>query len=120
MPARAHRPRRPKANAQEAAIAPVFAALGDATRLSVLSHLTAHGAASATVLTSRASVTRQAMTKHLTVLEKANLVASEKRGRERLWCVRPSGIDEARTYLDRVAEQWDDALARLKAFVEHE
>lgn len=101
-------------------LAPVFAALGDPIRLGVVSHLTRHGATSATVLTARTAVTRQALTKHLTVLERARIVQSEKHGRERLWSLQPDGIADARLYLDRVASQWDDALARLKAFVEEE
>jgi DNA-binding transcriptional ArsR family regulator len=100
------------------ALAPVFAALGDPIRLGVVNHLTTHGATSITGLTARTTVTRQAVTKHLRVLQKVRLVGSTKHGRERLWAVKPDAIADARRYLDGVAMQWDDALARLKDFVE--
>jgi DNA-binding transcriptional ArsR family regulator len=98
--------------------APVFAALGDETRLSLVSKLSGGASLSITELTSGAGVTRQAITKHLRVLEGAGLVRGLRRGRESLYQLSPEPLDEARRALDIISQQWDQALARLKAFVE--
>ena len=98
--------------------ASVFAALGDETRLSVLAELSRGEPKSIARLTAGTSLTRQAVTKHLRVLERAGLVESVRQGRESRFVVRPEPLDEVRAYLDRVARLWDDALGRLKAFVE--
>jgi DNA-binding transcriptional ArsR family regulator len=63
-------------------------------------------------------VSRQAITKHLEVLSEAGLVKSSRHGRERIWELTPGPLGDAREYLDRVAQQWDNALHRLKTFVE--
>jgi DNA-binding transcriptional ArsR family regulator len=98
--------------------AEVFAALGDATRLSVLDRLS-HGTPQSIVrLTEGTRLTRQAVTKHLRVLESAGVVRSVRAGRESLFALEPKPIDDLRRYLETVSAQWDDALARLKAFVE--
>jgi DNA-binding transcriptional ArsR family regulator len=98
--------------------APVFAALGDETRLRVVSRLCARGPASIARLASGAGVTRQAITKHLHVLARAGVVRGTRRGREHVWELAPSQLAEARRYLESISAQWDDALSRLKAFVE--
>lgn len=98
--------------------APVFAALGDPTRLRLIAALCAGGALSIAQLTAGTAITRQAVTKHLEVLAGAGLLHDIRRGRERLWELQPSCIDEARRSLDAIAAQWDQALQRLKAFVE--
>jgi DNA-binding transcriptional ArsR family regulator len=98
--------------------ASVFAALGDETRLSVLSRLAKGEPESISRLTAGTRLTRQAVTKHLRVLEGAGVVRSVRVGRESRFTLQPRPIDEARAYLDLVSRQWDDALARLKAFVE--
>lgn len=98
--------------------APVFAALGDPTRLRLVAALCAGGALSIAQLTAGTAVTRQAVTKHLTVLADAGLVRDIRQGRERLWELEPSRLDEARRSLDAIAAQWDQALQRLKSFVE--
>jgi DNA-binding transcriptional ArsR family regulator len=98
--------------------APVFAALGDETRLSLVTRLGNGGPLSIARLTEDTRVTRQAVTKHLEVLERAGLVRGERQGRERLWVVDGQKLDEARRYLDQISEQWDHALQRLAAFVE--
>jgi DNA-binding transcriptional ArsR family regulator len=98
--------------------APVFAALGDATRLRLVALLCAGGAMSIAQLTSGTDISRQAVTKHLQVLADAGLVRDAKSGRERLWELEPSRLDEARRSLDAIAAQWDAALGRLKNFVE--
>lgn len=98
--------------------APVFAALGDATRLALLTRLGTGRARSITQLTAGLGLTRQGVTKHLRVLERAGVVTCERVGRESRFRYVPEPIERARTYLDTVSAQWDDALARLKSFVE--
>ena len=98
--------------------APIFAALGDETRLSLIGRLSAGKPCSITELSEESSLTRQAITKHLRVLEDAALVASERRGRELLFRFVPARIQEAKTYLEQVSAQWDQTLDRLKTFVE--
>lgn len=98
--------------------ASVFAALGDETRLSVLGRLAKGEPQSIARLTAGTRLTRQAVTKHLRVLEGAGVVRSVRVGRESRFTLEPRPIDEARDFLDLVSRQWDDALARLKAFVE--
>ena len=98
--------------------APVFAALGDETRLGLVQRLSGAGPLSIARLTEGTDVTRQAVTKHLHVLEAAGLVRSARTGRESVWELTPDRLDDARGYLAQVAAQWDHALARLRAFVE--
>jgi DNA-binding transcriptional ArsR family regulator len=98
--------------------APVFAALGDETRLRLIVALCAGGALSIAQLTSGTEITRQAVTKHLQVLAEAGLVRSVKAGRERLWEFEATQLEEARRSLDAIAQQWDRALARLRMAVE--
>ena len=98
--------------------APVFAALGDETRLALVGRLCGGGPASIARLTEGATVTRQAVTKHLRALEQAGLVRSRRAGRERLWELRTARLAEARRMLDRISSQWDGALDRLAALVE--
>jgi DNA-binding transcriptional ArsR family regulator len=98
--------------------APLFAALGDETRLRLLARLSVHGPDSIAGLSARSDVTRQAITKHLTVLARAGLVHDERRGRERIWRIEPLRLVEAREHLERISRLWDDALARLARHVE--
>jgi DNA-binding transcriptional ArsR family regulator len=98
--------------------ASVFAALGDETRLSVLAQLANGRAQSISSLTAGTRLTRQGVTKHLRVLEGAGVVRSIRVGRESQFAFEPKPLDDARAYLERVSQQWDDALARLKAYVE--
>lgn len=98
--------------------APIFAALGDGTRLSLLAKLSSGQALSIAKLSADTDLTRQAVTKHLRVLENAGLVSSIRIGRESRFTFQPGPIAEVRSYLDHVSEQWDDALSRLRAFVE--
>ena len=100
--------------------APVFAALGDPTRLRLVSRLCAGGPMSITALAAGADVTRQAVTKHLTVLERAGLARGARLGRERVWELEQRRLAEARRCLDRISDQWDVALDRLRALVETE
>jgi DNA-binding transcriptional ArsR family regulator len=98
--------------------APVFAALGDETRLRLVAALCVGGAMSIAQLTSGTDITRQAITKHLAVLSAAGLVRDAKIGRERLWEFEPAPLDQARRSLAAIAQQWDQALAKLKRAVE--
>jgi DNA-binding transcriptional ArsR family regulator len=98
--------------------APVFAALGDETRLSLLARLCERAPCSISQLAEGSSITRQAITKHLRVLEGAGLVRGEAAGRECLFEIEAKPLEDVRDYLERVSQQWDEALARLKTFVE--
>ncbi|HYS08374.1 MAG TPA: metalloregulator ArsR/SmtB family transcription factor [Myxococcales bacterium] len=104
--------------ARERAVADVFFALGDGTRLSVLQKLGSGGAQSATALSDGAKVTRQAIVKHLQVLEGAGLVDHQKRGRAVLYALKPDRLDDARVFLEEVSASWDRAIERLRRLVE--
>jgi len=96
----------------------VFAALGDETRLSLVAKLCGGQPRSIFQLTEGSRLTRQAITKHLRVLEKVEIVHSVRSGRESLFQLDPEPIEKIKKYLDLVSEQWDQALSRLKSFVE--
>jgi DNA-binding transcriptional ArsR family regulator len=98
--------------------APVFAALGDETRLAIVARLCNIGPQSIVQLTEGASVTRQAITKHLRALAEAGLVKSKRDGRERIWEMQTRRLADARRYLDQISTQWDEAIDRLRALVE--
>lgn len=98
--------------------APLFAALGDETRFRLLVRLSTGGPGSITSLRGQWPVSRQAITKHLVVLSEAGLVRSRRRGRERIWELQPRRLVAAHEYLDQISKQWDDALERLRSFVE--
>lgn len=112
------RPRGSAVDANVAEAASVFAALGDETRLRIVTRLCRAGPQSIVRLTEGSSVTRQAVTKHLLALSNAGLVRSERVGRETVWELEPRGLAEVRRYLDRISAQWDEAIGRLKALVE--
>ena len=97
---------------------PLFAALGDATRLRLLGRLSAGGPLSITRLSEGSGVTRQAVTRHLYALGDVGLVRHARRGREQVWDLNPKRLDKAKRYLDQIATQWNDAAERLRAFVE--
>ncbi|MDQ2870588.1 MAG: metalloregulator ArsR/SmtB family transcription factor [Acidobacteriota bacterium] len=96
----------------------VFSALGDETRMALVARLSAGGPQSITQLTTRADVTRQAITKHLDVLASAGLVKDSRRGRERIWELDPTRLTEAGRTLDQISRRWDEALDSLRKFVE--
>lgn len=98
--------------------APIFAALGDATRLGLLNKLSAGSELSIAQLTAGTPLTRQAITKHLRVLQSAGLVRNIRHGRESRFEFDARRVEEARRALDAISRQWDEALARLKEFVE--
>jgi DNA-binding transcriptional ArsR family regulator len=99
--------------------APVFAALGDETRLSLVAKLCEGQPHSISQLTEGSKLTRQAITKHLRVLESAGIVHSVRTGRESRFEFDPEPMDGIKEYLDFVSKQWDQALSRLKSFVEN-
>jgi len=98
---------------------PLFAALGDKTRLRLVFRLCDNGPMSITRLTAGSKVTRQAITKHLHVMQQAGLVHSARQGRESVWQLDQRRLKDARHYLDLISKQWDNALGRLREFVEN-
>jgi DNA-binding transcriptional ArsR family regulator len=100
------------------AIANVFAALGDPTRLKLVAVLCAGGAFSIAQLTANTNISRQGVTKHLQVLAEAGVVRDVKQGRERLWQLDPDQIAKAKQTLELIGSQWEVALGKLKAFAE--
>src|SRR5258708_588492 len=101
-----------RSNAALRRSAPIFAALGDATRLHLVSRLSSEGPLSITQLTEGAEVTRQAVTKHLGVLAAAGVVHDFRQGRERVWELKTQQLEQARRALDSVSKRWDQALER--------
>jgi DNA-binding transcriptional ArsR family regulator len=120
----------PKANASRKAggtaevvalsevLAPTFAALGDPTRLRLVAMLSEGGAYSISQLTDTTDISRQGVTKHLNVLAEAGVVRDLKSGRERLWQLESERIEEARLALESIGREWEQALGRLRSFVE--
>ncbi len=102
----------------EGAAPMIFAALGDSTRLALLARLSREGPLSIANLAHDSTISRQAITKHLQVLEEAGLTASRREGRERIFELRPRQLATAHRYLDQIGRQWDAALDRLRAHVE--
>ena len=100
--------------------AALFAALGDETRLRLMAKLCGEKRASIAHLTEGTQLTRQAVTKHLRILERAHFVHARRAGRERLFYLDTAPVREMQEYLGRVAKEWEGALGRLKEFVEKE
>lgn len=100
--------------------APIFAALGDETRLHIVARLCGDGPLSIVHLAEGAAVSRQAVTKHLHALEVAGLARSSRVGRERVWELQTKRLSEAQQYLDQISRDWDAVIVRLRAFVERE
>jgi DNA-binding transcriptional ArsR family regulator len=98
--------------------APLFAALGDETRLAIVARLCESGPLSIVRLTDGAEISRQAITKHLNALLEAGLVRSEWAGRERIWALEVKRLAKVHEYLNQISAQWDEAIDRLRAFVE--
>ena len=98
--------------------APLFDALGDPNRLRIVTRLCDGGPCSTTEVTTVLSVSRQAATKHLLMLETVGLVSSQRHGRERIWRIQPKPLTEASEYLNSLSQRWDRAIDRLRAYVE--
>lgn len=97
--------------------APIFAALGDNTRLLLVNRLSDGRQYSISQLSSGLALSRQGVTKHLRVLEDAGVVVSERSGRETRFAFAPATFRTLQAYLDYVGVQWDGALTRLQDFV---
>ena len=100
--------------------APLFAALGDPVRLGMVSRLCKEGPLTTIRLKEETNVSRQAVTKHLRLLEVAGLVRSQRAGKERLWRMENKRLTHLRHQLDLISRQWDATLERLRSFVEEE
>jgi DNA-binding transcriptional ArsR family regulator len=107
-----------RSTAKLSARAPAFAALGDETRLLLVTKLSSGEPRSISQLTEGSRLTRQAITKHLRVLENAGIVRCTRAGRESRFAFDPEPIEDLKQYLQFVSEQWDQALSRLKSLVE--
>jgi len=110
----------PAKAARSAEAVPVFAALGDRTRLRLVTRLSDDGPLSIARLSDGAGVTRQAITKHLKALADAGVVRGSRQGRERIWELQPKRLEMASRYLNDVSGQWDAAIGRLRAFLEED
>jgi DNA-binding transcriptional ArsR family regulator len=106
------------AGAHAEPLCPVFDALGDPNRLRIITRLCDGGPCSTAQVTTVVPVSRQAATKHLTLLEAVGLVSSERHGRERIWRLEPQPLTAASDYLTALSQRWDRAIDRLRAFVE--
>lgn len=111
-------PREAAADRGVADAASIFAALGDETRLRIVTRLCRAGPQSIVRLTEGSHVTRQAVAKHLRALSEAGLVRGQRVGRERVWELEPRRLTEVQRYLDAITAQWDEAIGRLKSYVE--
>lgn len=98
--------------------APLFDALGDPNRLRIVTRLCDDGPCSTTQLTQAISVSRQAVAKHLILMEAVGLVSSQRQGRERIWRIEPQPLAEASDYLTALSHRWDRAIDRLRTYVE--
>src|SRR6202044_4291836 len=116
MPLRTHNPTHASLQTQ----APVFAALGDETRLVLVARLAQGIPCSLSQLTEGSHLTRQAIAKHLRVLQKVGIIHSLRSGRESLFRFDPKPLGRVTEQLERWSQQWDQTLSRLKAFVETE
>jgi DNA-binding transcriptional ArsR family regulator len=96
----------------------IFGALGDPTRLRLVERMAHREPLSITSLVDGTDITRQAVTKHLRILERAGLARAERSGREQMWSLDQKRLLQAQAFLDAISRQWDEALERLKEFVE--
>lgn len=107
-------------SAQVGSRAHIFAALGDETRLSLVGRLSGGEPRSISQLTEGTKLTRQAITKHLRVMQSAGLVHCTRSGRESLFEFDPAPLADIQDYLDFVSRQWGHTLCRLQSFLEGE
>lgn len=98
----------------------MFAALGDPIRLKMVALLSANGSLPTILLKQATSVCRRAVTNHLRMLEETGIVTSQRVGRNRLWQIETQQLREIRGDLDRISDQWDTTLERLRRFVEND
>jgi len=100
--------------------APIFAALGDPVRLAMVTRLCTDGPLPTVTLKQAARVSRQAVTKHLQVLQDVGIVQSQRVGRDRLWQIETRRLAEMRQYLEQISAEWDATMERLRRFVEED
>jgi DNA-binding transcriptional ArsR family regulator len=100
--------------------APVFTALADPMRRSLLANLAETSPRTATQLAEEYPITRQGVLKHLRVLEEAGLVSVYQEGREKRFVLTPEPLGELEIWIKEISAKWDQRLLRLKAFVENE
>ena len=100
--------------------APIFAALADPMRRSLLLNLAENSPKTATQLAREYPISRQAILKHLQILEEAGLVAVYQQGREKRYTLTPEPLSELDQWIKDISAKWDERLLRLKTFVEHE
>ena len=98
----------------------VFGAVSDPTRRAILKRLHTEGPLSVTQISQPLAMSRQAVTKHLDLLESAGLIRSEARGRERIHRLSARPLEAIDTWLEPFAEFWDDRLARLRRHLEED
>jgi DNA-binding transcriptional ArsR family regulator len=98
--------------------ATIFAALGDPVRLAIIARLCGDGPLPTIQLKLGTSLSRQAVTKHLRVLEDVGLVRSNRVGRDRSWRIEERQLANTRAYLEQISAQWDSRLERLRSFLE--
>ena len=96
----------------------LWEAMADPTRRKLLDLLVAHGHATATTLTTELPVTRQAISKHLAVLERVGLVAGRRQGREVRYHVNEERLADATSALSVVANRWDRRPRAIKQLAE--
>ena len=100
--------------------APVFAALADPTRRSLLLNLAEHSPKTATQLAEEYPISRQGILKHLNILDEAGLVTVYQAGREKRYVLTPEPLSELDQFVQDLTSKWDNRLLRLKAFLENE
>ena len=100
--------------------ADIFAALGDETRIRLVSRLCVEGPQSITALAAGTRVTRQGITKHLHVMEQAGLIRSHRDGREVIWELQKRRLSVAQNYLNQISRHWDQAIEKLRVLVEED
>jgi DNA-binding transcriptional ArsR family regulator len=98
----------------------VLAALADPTRRHVLDVVAARGEATATMIAAELPVSRQAVVKHLAILDRAGLVSGQRQGREVRYAVRPERLDATARWMAALSAAWDARLQRLKCLAESE
>src|SRR5439155_22921068 len=99
---------------------PIFAALADPMRRSLLVNLAENSPKTATQLAEDYPITRQAILKHLNILEDAGLVAVHQKGREKRYTLTPEPLDDLEKWLKDISAKWDERLLRLKTLLEDE
>ena len=101
--------------------APIFAALADPMRRSLLVNLAEHSPKTATQLAEEyRTITRQGILKHLNILEEAGLVAVNQKGREKRYSFTPEPLSEVDQWIKDISARWDERLLRLKNLIESE